>query len=167
MATVRVPLAPEDAQYLATAFPQFTKTNGTNFPVTGLAYDATTAEAAYWKLESFSYGSGNLTLDVLWYADTASSGGIVWQAALAAITPDTDSQDVETKAFATAQQVTDTHLGTTGQRVHQATLTITNLDSLAALDVIWLKIGRLPADAADTMTGDGILIRAWLSYSDT
>ena len=75
MATVRRELVPEEAQFLATAFPQFTKVNGTAIPVSGLAYDAAAAtEAAHWKLAAFNYGSGNLTLDLLWYADTASSG---------------------------------------------------------------------------------------------
>lgn len=166
MATVYRELAPEEAQFLATAFPQFVKNNGTAFPVTSLAYDATTSEAAYWKLAAFNYGSGNITCDVLWYADTASTGAVVWQAAVAAITPNTDSQDVETKALATAQQATDTHLGTVGQRLHSVTVTVTNLDSVAAGDVVWLKLARLPADAGDTMTGDALVLAVWLSYSD-
>lgn len=167
MATVRRELAPEEAQFLASGFPQFVKTNGTAFPVSGLAYDAAATESAFWKLAAFSYGSGNITCDLLWYADTASSGDVRWQCAIAAITPDTDSQDVETKSLATAQQVTDSHLGTTGQRVHKATITITNLDSIAALDAVWIKVDRVGGDGADTMTGDAILIGVWLSYSDT
>jgi hypothetical protein len=166
VATVRVELAPEEAQFLATAFPQYAKVNGTNFPVSGLKYDAAATETAYWKLPAFDYGSGNLTLDILWYADTATSGVVRWEAAVAAITPETDTQDVETKAFATALAVDDTHLGTTGQRVHKATVTISNLDSLAALDVVWLKVARLGGHANDTMTGDSVLISVWLSYSD-
>lgn len=167
MATVKQVLGPEEAQFLATAFPQFLRNAGTNFPVTGLGYDATTAETAYWKIKAASYGTGNLTLNLDWYADTASTGAVVFSAAIAAITPDTDTQDVETKAFATALNVTDTHLGTTGQRVHRCSITISNLDSLAADDDVWVKIGRLPADAADTMAGDAILILAELTYSDT
>lgn len=167
MATVKRELHPEEAQFLASAFPQFVKTNGTNFPVTGLAYDGSSAETAYWKLTALNYGSGNLTLSLKWYADTASSGDIKFEAAVAAITPNTDSQDVETKAFATANNATDSHLGTTGQRLHSFDITISNLDSIAADDVVWLKIGRLPADAADTMSGDALLVAAVLSYSDT
>jgi hypothetical protein len=167
VATVRVELAPEEAQSLASAFPQFIKANGTNFPVTGLYYDASATETAYWKLPAFDYGSGNLTLDILWYADTATSGVVRWETAIAAITPEIDTQDAETKAFATALTVDDTHLGTTGQRVHKATITISNLDSLAALDVVWLKVARLGGHANDTMTGDVVVLSAWLSYSDT
>lgn len=169
MATVALYLAPEEGGFAASAFPQFLKNLGTNFPVTGLAYDGagSTAERAYWKFQPIAYGSGNITCDILWYADSGTTGAVVWEAALAAITPDVDTTDVETKAFATAQQVTDTHLGTTAQRLHKATITISNLDSVAAGDEAWLRVSRLPADAGDTMTVDAILTSVRLSYSDT
>lgn len=168
MATVKHFLAPEEAQYLAANFPQYIKNNGTNFPVPGQAFDASaaTGEKAYWKLRAINYGSGNLTLDLEWYADTATSGDVKWGARIACITPDTDSQDIETKAFATQTTVTDTHLGTTGQRLHRCSITISNLDSIAADDELFLEIQRLSADAADTMTGDAILVSALLTYSD-
>lgn len=167
MATVRWAFTPEEHQGLATAFPQFIKNNGTNGPVSWLAYDAAATETAYWTWESFDYGSGNLTLDIIWAAATATSGVVRWEAAIAAITPETDSQDPETKAFATATALDDTHLGTTAKRLHKATITVSNLDSLAALDVVYLKIARLGAHANDTLAGDAWLRRAWLSYSDT
>lgn len=169
MATVRQWLAVEEAQFLATAFPQFTKVNGTNFPVSGLAYDATTDEAAFWKVLAVSYGSGNLTLTLYWYADTATSASVVWEAQIAAITPDTDTQDVETDGLATLNFVQDTHLGTTGQRVHQCSITISNLDSLAASDLVFVRIARDAngTSATDDMAGDAILLGAQLSYSDT
>lgn len=167
MATVRLNLAPEEGQFAASGFPAYVKNQGTNFPVTGLAYDASSTESAFFKFEPINYGSGAITCDIDWYADTATSGVVRWEVALAAISPNTDSQDVETKAFATAQTVDDTHLGTTGQRVHQATVTISNLDSVAAGDECWLRVARLGGNAADTMTGDAILLSARLSYSDT
>jgi hypothetical protein len=91
----------------------------------------------------------------------------MWGAKIAAITPDTDSQDVETKSLATQQTVTDSHLGTTGQRVHTCSITVSNLDSIAADDLVWLEISRVAANGADTLTGDAILIHAELTYSDT
>ena len=167
MATVKQTLEPADAQ-LPTGNPAApVLVQGTNFPVAGLAFDATTQEAAYFLFNATNYGSGNITCTVQWYADTASTGGVVWEAALAAITADTDTQDIETKAFATAQQASDTHLGTTGQRLHTMAVTVSNLDSIAADDYVCLRIRRVPADASDTMTGDAILVRAILSYSDT
>ena len=167
MSTIYQALAPEEAQFLSSTFPQFLKTDGSNFPVSGLAFDAAADEFAYWKLRASQYGSGNLTLDIEWYADSASSGDVVFDAAVAAITPNTDTQDVETKAFATINSVTDSHLGTTGQRLHRCSITISNLDSIAADDVFWLRISRDANNGSDTMTGDAILVSATLSYSDT
>ena len=138
---------------------------GTNFPVEVLGFDASTDANAYFLFRAYEYGSGNLTLDIEWYADTATSGTVVWAAQIAVITPNTDTQDIETDAFATVATVTDTHLGTTGQRLHRATITISSLDSLAADDVVVLRIYR---DAgSDTMSGDAFLVMATLSYSET
>lgn len=167
MANVRVDLDPEAAQYLASAFPQFDKTNGTNFPVTGLRYDASTDEAAFWRLDAFNYGSGNVTCDVLWWADNATSGVVRWGASIAAITPDTSTQDITTKAITTEVTVDDTHLGTTGKRVHKATVTLSSLDALAADDLVYFRIRRVGSNAADTMANDAWLVQARLTYSDT
>lgn len=167
MATLRIPLTPEGARYGSVQAAQYVKTNGTSSPVTGLAFDATTSEAVYWQFVALGYGSGNLTATVLWYADTASSGAVVWECAIGAITPNTDTQDVETKALATATNAAQTHLGTVGQRLHTVDVTISNLDSLAANDLVAIRLARLPADAGDTMTGDAIVQYVVLSYSDT
>lgn len=141
--------------------------SGTNYPVPTLAFDPSTDESIYFVFRALNYGSGNLTLDIDWYADTASSGDIIWGAQLAAITPDTDTQDIETDGLAAAQTVTDSHLGTTGQRVHRAVLTVSNLDSIAAGDWCILRLYRDADAGGDTMTGDALLILATLSYSDT
>ena len=169
MATVRQWLAPEEAQFLATNFPAYSKINGTNFPVSGLAYDATTDEAAFWKFPAVSYGSGNITLTILWYADTASSGNVSWEAQIACITPNTDSQDVETDGLATLNHVGDAHIGTTGQRVHSCDITLSNLYSIAALDLCFLRVARDAngTNNTDDMAGDAILLGVLMSYSDT
>lgn len=169
MATVTQVFAPEDAQYKTTAFPQFVVNQGTAFPVSGLAFDATTEEAAFFKLRAANYGSGNLTVTVVWYADTGTSGTVTWIAQLAAITPDTDTQDTETKALATLNFVQDTHLGTTGQRLQTCAITVSNLDSIAAGDVVWLRLARDAGgtNATDTMTGDAIVVQVAAAYSDT
>lgn len=155
---------PEDAQFQTTAFPAISVVQGTSFPVSGLAFDAAADEWAYWKFFAHTYTSGNLTLKLRWQADTASTANVVWQAKIAAITPDTDTTDVETKAFATLNFVQDTHLGTTAQRVHTCTITISNLDSLAQGDEVWIAIGRDGdgTNATDDMAGDAILISATL-----
>jgi hypothetical protein len=147
-------------------FPEFAQA-GTNITVQSLKFDAATDEACAFVFDAILYGSGNLTVGIAWYADTASSGNVVWGASIAAITPDTDTQDVETDAWATENTVTDSHLGTTGQRLHRASITLSNLDSLTARDQCWLRIRRLGTDGSDTMAGDAQLVAVTLSYSDT
>lgn len=169
MATVRLYLAPEEAAVGATAFPQYVRNQGSQYTVTGLAYSSTAAEVAFWKFEPAAYGSGNITCDIVWYADTSTtaSDGVTWQIAVAAITPGVDSTNVETKALATAQQAS-TDLGSTSpQKLMKTTVTITNLDSMAAGDEVWLSVTRLTTDASDDLAGDAILTSVRLSYSDT
>lgn len=167
MGTVYLLIPPEGVVPDATNFPEYKRVAGSNFPVTSLAFDATADEICYAKFRALNYGSGNLTLDIDWYADSASSGNVVFGAAIAAVTPETDTQDVETKAFGSENTVTDSHLGTTGQRLHRASITISNLDSIAAGDDIWLKFRRNGSSGSDTMTGDALVALLTLSYSDT
>ena len=154
-----------EATYPTSNFPQLQQINGTNFPLLVNSFDAATKETLFFEFIPDNYSSGNLTLDLYWYADTASANDVIWGAQIAAITPDSDTQDVETKSLATANTVTDTHLGTTGQRLHKATITISNLDSIAAGDVVKLAIYRDAAQGGDTMTGDAHLWRARISYA--
>lgn len=167
MATVKQYLSPRNAEFASSSFAGLGLVQGTNFPVTSLAFDGTNTERAFWKVPVINYGSGNLTATVEWEADTASTGAVVIETAVAAVTPNTDTQDLETKAFATVNTATDTHLGTTGQRGHTVDVTISNLDSLANGDLMWLRVSRLPGDASDTMTGDMLLLGIVLAWSDT
>lgn len=165
MGTASIVLPPEAASFLNATFPQFLRTAGTNYPVTGLAYDAAADEAAFWKFNPIGYTTGNLTLTIEWYADTASSGDVVWGAAIAAITANTDTQDIETDGLATENTATDSHLGTAGQRLHSIAITISNLDSIADGDDCFIRIRRTGSSGSDTMTGDAILERAILQYT--
>ena len=167
MATVSQVFEARSAELRSTAFPQLVKANGTNIPVSGYAFDASTEEAIFFDLRAIRYGSGNVTVDVDWYADTATTGAVVWSAQLAAITPTADTQDVETDTLATVATTTTSHPGTTGQRLLRTSVTVSSLDSLAADDDVRLRISRVAANAGDTLTGDAILTRASVSYSDT
>jgi len=167
VATVFLQLHPRAAIPDSSTGAQHDVLDGTNFPIPVLAFDTTTEEQAYWTGRAYNYGSGNITVGIDWYADTASSGVVRWGTAIAAITPDTDSQDIETKAFATAIEANDTHLGTVGQRLHRAIITLSNLDGLALDDWFAFKLYRDVGDAADTMAGDAFSGLVTLSYSDT
>lgn len=167
MATVTQQFNPAAGVFRTSGFPQLVQANGTNIPVRGLAFDAATLEAVFFRFRAVNYGSGNLTVALDWYADTASTNAVVWGAAIAAITPTTDTQDVETDALATAATTTTTHAGTTGQRLHRSSITVSSLDSLAADDHVVLQVYRDAANGSDTMTGDCVLVGITVSYSDT
>lgn len=154
-----------EALYPASNFPQLQVIQGSSFPVMVNSFDAATKETLFHEFVADNYSSGNLTLDLYWYSDSASANDVIWGAQVACITPDTDTQDVETKALATANTATDTHLGTTGQRLHRATITISNTDSIAAGDLVKIAIYRDAAAGGDTMTGDAHLWRSRISYT--
>ncbi len=164
MGTVKHLLLPEGAVFATSSFAQLGRVYGTNFPIYYLAYDAAATERAFWHFQAVNYGSGNITCTINWYPASATTNVVKFETAIAAITPNSDATDVETKAFATAQTGTDTVLG--GNRAHSVDITVSNLDSVAADDWVWFRISRLGADAADTMTGDAVLVSAVLSYSD-
>lgn len=146
------------ADIRTTAFPAMLRANGTNIPVSGYAFDAAAIENIFFRFRATDYTSGNIAVDLEWYADTATTGAVMWGAQIAAITPNTDTQDIETDALATVATVTTTHLGTTGQRLHRSTITISSLDSIATDDNVVLCISRQATNAADTMAGDAVLV---------
>lgn len=158
---------PGDEEFLASGFPQPDKVNGTNSPIPVLKYDAAATESAFFRFAAIGYTSGNLTVDLLWHSQGATSGVVRWEVALAAVTPETDTGSIETKAFATATTVDDTHLGTTAARSMKATVTITgaSLDSIADGDTCWLRVARVGGNAADTIAGDVLLDEVRVTYT--
>ncbi|WP_171074089.1 hypothetical protein [Nonomuraea basaltis] len=172
MAIVELYFAPEEPSFLpAAGYPQYLNTPGSTFGLTGLAYDGVGAsvEEAAWKFNPAKYGSGAITVDIIWYGLGATSGAVVWGAGLAAITPNTDTQDPTTKTFAASGSVTTSHLGTTAKRLHKSTITLSgaSLDSIAAGDEAWLRVFRTPGAAGDTLAADAVVTSVRLSYSDT
>lgn len=144
------------------------KEAGTNITVATYSFADNATESIQFQLGYVpAYGSGNITVKLEWYGDTATTGNVVWGAQIACITPETDTQDVETKNWATENTVTDSHLGTTAQRLHTASITLSNLDSITTGDQVWLKISRKGGDASDTMSNDAQISAVVLEYSDT
>lgn len=169
MATITQQFDPQAGKLRTTIFPQRVQANGSNYPVAGMAFDAAVDEEIYFNFVATDYGAGNVTVRIFWYADTGTSGTCVWEAQLAVITPNTDTQDIETDSLATLNFIQDTHLATTGQRLHSADIAISNLDSLAADDFVTLRLARDAngTNAADSMTGDAIVVLVVVEYSDT
>lgn len=169
VATIQHVFEPFDGVAPATNFATIDVPVGTNFPVPCLDFDGgSTDESMIFLFRAIGYGAGTWLVEIDWYADTASSGNVRWGVEIAAITPETDTQDIETKGFDTKRFVTDSHLGTTAQRLHRASLTIAvdDLDAVAKDDYVILRLSRAASDTElDTMTGDACMVRLTVSYS--
>jgi hypothetical protein len=168
MATVTYPVAIGSLIPSATVPPENVRIEGTNFPNFGYAFaDATADEIAYTeRLMIPNYGSGNVSVLIDWYSRTGqTSNAVVWGAALSVLTP-ADAQSVETDAFATENTQTTTVSGT-ARALNRTTVTVSNLDSLAANDSMVVRLKRLQSSGSDTMSGDAIIVGVTLQYSDT
>lgn len=166
MATVTKELDILAAQLHSTAIPELVKIDGTNFPVWGYAFDAAADEQISFRLFANNYGSGSVTALLDFYSRTGqTTGNAVLGCALACVTPG-DAQSMETDGLATENTATQAINGT-ARGPTRATVTISNLDSLAANDSVELRVRRLGSNGSDTLTGDLILFGVTLQYSDT
>lgn len=166
MATVTKELDILAAQLHSTSIPELVKVDGTNFPVWGYAFDAATDEQISFRFLANNYGSGSLTALVDWYSRSGSTtGNAVLGAAIACVSPG-DAQSMETDGIATETTATSAVNGT-AKGPQRATITISNLDSIAANDSVELRIRRLGSNGSDTMAGDAIIFGVTIQYSDT
>lgn len=167
MGTTKQWLDPKGANVFTTVNPpEFVQANGTNFPVDGYAFDGAGAsvEAMFFEVPVINYGSGNLTVFIDFYT-SATTNATVWQGAISVTTPN-DAQSMLTDAFATANAASAVTSNTTANGPSRATITITNLDSIATDDRMTLKIFRDPANAGDTNILDSVCFGVWIMWSD-
>lgn len=168
MSTVVQDLFPGPYALPASAFAAPAVMAGAHFPLPVLRFDASTDESVYLFWRAHNYGSGDLSIDLEWYAESETTGDVVWEAAVAAVTPNLDAVDIEAKSFGAAATATDTHLGTTAKRLHRVTIALpeSDLDALVAGDWCVLRIARDANAAGDTLAADALLARVLIHYSD-
>ena len=113
------------------------------------ADDATTESAIFVGVmpEAASLASG-LIVRIHFMATSATSGNVRWSVSFERGNTDLDSDN-----FDSATAATTATSGTSGIPAVSA-ITCTSIDSITAGDPYRLRIQRLGADAADTMTGD-------------
>lgn len=124
-------------------------------------FDATTDEALVFRgILPRHYGGGGVTLYVHYAMTSATSGGVVWQAAIERVS---DSiQDIDSDGFASANGSGAVTVPGTSGHVDIATIAFTagaQMDSLAVGEGFRLKVNR-DADstsATDDATGDAEL----------
>jgi len=126
-----------------------------------LDFDDTTDESiVFGGVMPRHYAAGGVTVTVGWMATTATSGTISLDAAFMSVTDDAD--DLDTKAFAAANNANPTAASASGE-VDYIAIAFTDgadMDSVAAGEYFRLKIAR-DADgttSTDNMTGDMELV---------
>lgn len=105
-----------------------------------------------------SYAGGGVTVKLYWAATSATSGDVKWNVAFKSFTADAD--DMDSKAFATAQTGTSTTASASGELI-ETDIAFTDgaqMDSVAVGEYFRIQVTRDANDAADTMTGDAELV---------
>ena len=149
MAT-RLILTPLSAEFPATNFPQLTLSN--RRPV--LAFDASTSETAYWTAIVPQGWTGTVVAVISYAMASATTGGVAFDVAVEAITSGDATDTDAATSFDTVNGGSDASVPGTAGYMEQLSITLSNLDSAAAADLVRFSLARDVADAADTATGD-------------
>lgn len=125
-----------------------------------LDFDAAADEnAIFGAILPRAYGGGGLTVTIVWSATSATSGNVIWNAAIERLDTATDT---DADSFATAQAASAAATSGTSGNLTYTTITFTSgaqMDSLAAGEAFRLKVTRDADNGSDTMTGDAELHR--------
>ncbi len=156
--STRLILTPESAQFKTTTFPAMAQSSDASGARRYLAFDAATDEAAYWTFIAPQGLTGTLTAVLTYAMASATSGNVICDATLEAIT-DGDSLDTDTsESLDTVNTSSATAVPGTAGYIDQLSITLTNADSIAAGDMIRLRIRRVGANGSDTASGDLFLL---------
>lgn len=130
------------------------------------SFDAATDEHIHLTFRApANYASGG-TVKLLWMANSASANNVVWGARVGAITPADADTPVE-HAEAAASTTTTAGNATEARRLIETSITLANLDSIAAGDLATLIVYRDADNASDTLAVDAELIVVALTYTTT
>jgi hypothetical protein len=167
MGTTVKPFTADEANFqAANVAPVFT-IQGTNGPVRGCDCNGgTTDSTMFFVLDGATYASGTFTVDIYYFADTATTGQVKWGAAFGANTANSSTQDVTTDTFATETTGTLTHPGTTARREQKITLSSVSADSGATGDTFNIRVRRLASDTVnDNLSGSVYMTRIKVTYT--
>lgn len=130
------------------------------------AFDAATDEHVHFVLQApQDYASGGL-VRLKWMTNSASANSVVWGARIGAVTAADADTPVE-HAAAAASTTTTAGNATEARRLIETTITLANLDSLAAGDMAFLIVYRDADNASDTLAADAELISVAFEYTTT
>lgn len=170
MANVNHYFAAESALLSSSSIPELTTIQPTtpSTQATNTVYAAVVGEFLQFRFRAINYASGNLTVDVDWFvrANPGATSEVAFSAAIAAVTPNVDTGSVTAKAYATATNGNTTGISTSSAgRMFRTTITVSNLDSLAQDDFVYLKVSRIsPTGGGTDMSTDACIDLITVSY---
>lgn len=128
------------------------------------AFDAGTDEHLWWYFRvPTDYSSGG-AVKISWMTNNTSGNSVVWGARLGAITP-ADADTPLEHAQAAASTTTTAGNATEARRLIETSITLANLDSVAAGDLAFLVIYRDADNGSDTLAADAELVTASFEYT--
>lgn len=120
-------------------------------------FDAATDEIIYYSLTIPSdLRSGNWLIDVFWIT-AGIANSCVWEAAISALT-EADVTAVTARAAATSNTATEA-ANATANRLISTTITLSNLDGVAAGDSVVLRFNRDANNISDDLASDARLLK--------
>ena len=109
-----------------------------------------------------------LAAKIQWSGSTSTTvtDTVQWTVYVMALTPDVDGA-ADADSYDTENVVSDDILGTTAKRIQEASVTLSNDDSVAAGDYVAIRLLRDPTDAADDLAEDAWVWAISLEYTTT
>jgi hypothetical protein len=145
--------------------PEPCRLDGTNFPVYGYAFtrQASNFEQLSFRFRANNYGSGSVFVDVDWLLrGSQTTGTPTWGGSMAVVTPG-DAQSALTDALQT-EQTAGVATSTTANGYKRTTITLSNTDSMAADDLVELRLRRVDTSGP---TDDAVAVFLTVRYSDS
>ena len=148
--TTRFVGTPLSAEFPASNYPQLTLSN--RRPVLG--FDASTSETCYWTTVIPQGWTAPATAVISYAMASATSGGVAFDVAVEALTSGDATDTDATTSFASVNTGTDAGVPGTAGYMEQISVTLSNLDSATAGDLVRFSLARATSNATDTATGD-------------
>jgi hypothetical protein len=125
--------------------------------------DASTTGAIWqFELPPDANGTPAPNVKLKWKANDTTTNAVRWSVQVAAFAAATV---VNSRSFAAANLQTASNAGSTAYKMNETAITLSNADSMAAGNTIFLLVQRIGADGADTLTVDAELVLIEFTYT--
>lgn len=130
-----------------------------------LLFDDATDELCYWTFRLPENYSSAPAIKIQHKAASAATGNAGFDCAIMAVTPG-DSADVDTPSFNTDNVGAANATPATAGHLDETSITLSNNDSMAANDMVTVRLNRNTAVASD-LVGDIEVVAVSLEYTTT